>query len=65
MKTVLLIALLILAYLFPQSDSHRASLKPVAVKGIAQQAKLDHLETSDRAGLDNEKPEKAKMRKQR
>jgi hypothetical protein len=64
MKVVLLIFLLILAYLFPPNDSHRASLKPVAVKEIAQQAKLDHSETVDRGDLDNESTEKANVRKQ-
>jgi len=55
LKAVLLIFLLILAYLFPQNDPHRASLKPVAVNETAEQHKLVHSETADRADLDIKK----------
>lgn len=62
MKAVLLILLLILAYLFPQNDSRRASLKPVAVNETAAQHRLVHSETADRADIDIKKTERAEVK---
>ena len=62
LKAVLLISLLILAYLFPQRDSHQASLKPVVVRETAQQHKLDYSETTDRTERGIETAQKAKVK---